>query len=169
MAVRELGVPVDVLWFRLPKPEPAPPTTLAYLDGGDIVLTIDRGDYYQGGMLIPKGGLDRIRAAGLPALRERLVRAAPVLRDVVGALRVLGPGQAAVGAGQPARRWHRPGPAVHRRRRARHVAGLRGRGQLRRAGRHRHGQPAGGRPAPRPGADERASRGCSGGGSCRCG
>ena len=28
LAVRELGVPVDVLWFRLPKPQPAPPTTL---------------------------------------------------------------------------------------------------------------------------------------------
>ena len=83
MAVRELGVPVDVLWFRLPKPTPAPPPTLAYLTGGDLVLTIDRGDYYQSGMLIPKGALDRIRAEGLPALRARLVRAAPVLRDVV--------------------------------------------------------------------------------------
>ena len=75
LAVRELGVPVDVLWFRLPKPAPATrrprsPTST----GGDLVLTIDRGDYYQSGMLIPKGGLGRIRAAG-PAGAARAARA----------------------------------------------------------------------------------------------
>ena len=109
LAVRELGVPVDVLWFRLPKPSPAPPHTLAYLTRGDLVLTIDRRDYYQSGMLIPKGGLDRIRAEGLPALRARLVRAAPVLRDVVGALRSFD--QVKLLSVQVNRlpRWYRPG------------------------------------------------------------
>ena len=38
-------MPIDVLWFRLPRPEIVPPTTLAYLDETAIVLTIDRGDY----------------------------------------------------------------------------------------------------------------------------
>jgi 2-polyprenyl-6-methoxyphenol hydroxylase-like FAD-dependent oxidoreductase len=109
LAVRELGVPVDVLWFRLPKPQPAPPTTLAYLDGGDVVLTIDRGDYYQGGMLIPKGDLGRMRAAGLPALRERLVRAAPVLRDVVGTLDSWDEVKLLSVQVNRLRRWHRPG------------------------------------------------------------
>ena len=28
---RRYGVPIDVLWFRLPKPEAAPPSTLAYI------------------------------------------------------------------------------------------------------------------------------------------
>ena len=109
MPVRELGVPVDVLWFRLPKPAPAPPPTLAYLAGVDIVLTIDRGDYYQSGMLIPKGGLDRIRAEGLPALRARLVRAAPVLRDVVGALQSFDQVKLLSVQVNRLERWHRPG------------------------------------------------------------
>ena len=109
MAVRELGVPVDVLWFRLPKPAPAPPPTLAYLAGGDLVLTIDRGDYYQSGMLIPKGALDRIRAEGLPALRARLVRAAPVLRDVVGALQSFDQVKLLSVQVNRLERWHRPG------------------------------------------------------------
>jgi 2-polyprenyl-6-methoxyphenol hydroxylase-like FAD-dependent oxidoreductase len=109
MAVRELGVPVDVLWFRLPKPDPAPPATLAYLDGGDIVLTIDRGDYYQGGMLIPKGGMGQMRAAGLPALRERLVRTAPVLREVVGSLQSWDQVKLLSVQVNRLRRWHRPG------------------------------------------------------------
>ena len=109
MAVRELGVPVDVLWFRLPKPAPAPPPTLAYLTGGDLVLTIDRGDYYQSGMLIPKGALDRIRAEGLPALRARLVRAAPVLRDVVGALQSFDQVKLLSVQVNRLERWYRPG------------------------------------------------------------
>jgi len=83
----ELGVPIDVLWFYLPKPRNAPPPTLGYIDERGLVLTIDRADYYQSGLVIAKGGFDELRAAGLPALRERLVAIAPVLAPVVDALR----------------------------------------------------------------------------------
>ncbi|MFT4165799.1 MAG: FAD-dependent monooxygenase [Microlunatus sp.] len=50
----ELGVAIDVLWFSLPKPPDPPPSTLGYLDGRDMVLTIDRGDCYQGAWSFPK-------------------------------------------------------------------------------------------------------------------
>ena len=109
MAVRELGVPVDVLWFRLPKPTRRPPATLG------LPRRRRPGPHHRPRRLLPgrdadpEGRLDRIRARGPAGAASRLVRAAPVLRDVVGALQSLGPGQAAVGAGQPARRWYRPG------------------------------------------------------------
>jgi 2-polyprenyl-6-methoxyphenol hydroxylase-like FAD-dependent oxidoreductase len=109
MAVRELGVPVDVLWFRLPKPVPAPRPTLAYLDRGEMVLTIDRGDYYQSGMLIPKGSFGRIQEEGIPALRSRLVRTAPVLRDVVDTLQSWEQIKLLSVQVNRLRRWHRPG------------------------------------------------------------
>jgi 2-polyprenyl-6-methoxyphenol hydroxylase-like FAD-dependent oxidoreductase len=109
MPVRESGVPIDVLWFRLPKPALEPPPTLAYLDAGDMVLTIDRGSYYQSGMLIPKGGFERIRAEGLPRLRERVVRAAPVLAEVVGELRDWDQVKLLTVQVNRATRWHRPG------------------------------------------------------------
>lgn len=83
LAPVELGVAIDVLWFSLPKPPNPPPSTLGYLDGHSMVLTIDRGDRYQGGLVIPKGGFDAIRAAGLPAFRRRLTATAPVLAPVV--------------------------------------------------------------------------------------
>lgn len=86
MRPTEFGVPIDVLWFRLPKPPDAPPPTLAYLDETAMLLTIDRGDYYQTGMVIKKGGLAQLRAAGIEAFREALVRSAPFLRPVVGSL-----------------------------------------------------------------------------------
>lgn len=83
----ELGVAIDVLWFSLPKPPNPPPSTLTYIDGRSMVLTIDRGDRYQGGLVIPKGGFDDVRAAGLAAFRRRLTATAPVLGSVVGELR----------------------------------------------------------------------------------
>jgi 2-polyprenyl-6-methoxyphenol hydroxylase-like FAD-dependent oxidoreductase len=81
---RRFGVGIDVLWFRLPKPEVEPPSTLAYIDHGAMVVTIDRGDYYQAGMIIPKGGLDDLKAGGIEAFRAQLVAAAPVLESVAG-------------------------------------------------------------------------------------
>ena len=82
----ELGVAIDVLWFSLPKPSNPPPPTLGYLDGRSMVLTIDRGDHYQGGLVIPKGGFDTIRADGLGAFRRRLTETAPMLAPVVGTI-----------------------------------------------------------------------------------
>jgi 2-polyprenyl-6-methoxyphenol hydroxylase-like FAD-dependent oxidoreductase len=83
---REFGVPIDILWFHLPKPENPPPPTLAYLSATGMVLTIDRGDYYQSGMVIRKGGFDDLRATGLDALRRSIAAIAPVLTTVVGTL-----------------------------------------------------------------------------------
>ncbi|WP_285042039.1 FAD-dependent oxidoreductase [Plantibacter sp. LMC-P-059a] len=105
----ESGVPIDVLWFSLPKPPDPPPPTLAYLSPRGMVLTIDRGDRYQSGMVIRKGGADRLRAEGLPALRQRIVDAAPVLRPVVDTLTDWD--QVKLLSVQLDRldRWHRPG------------------------------------------------------------
>ena len=86
LTVRETGVPIDILWFRLAKPTPEPPDTLGYFGSGDMVLTIDRGDYYQGGMLITKGSFDRIKADGIDRFRSRIATTAAVLSDVVGDL-----------------------------------------------------------------------------------
>jgi 2-polyprenyl-6-methoxyphenol hydroxylase-like FAD-dependent oxidoreductase len=80
------GVPIDVLWFDLPKPPDPPPATLGYIDGDSMVLTIERRDRYQSGTVIPKGGFDELRAQGLAAFRQRLTRTAPVLAPVVDAL-----------------------------------------------------------------------------------
>ncbi|MFF2050710.1 FAD-dependent oxidoreductase [Leifsonia sp. NPDC058194] len=78
---RRFGVPIDVLWFRVPKPAETPPSTLAYLRHGSMVITIDRGDYFQTGLVIAKGGIDQLKAAGLPAFRDAVAAAAPFLRE----------------------------------------------------------------------------------------
>jgi len=82
----DYGVAVDLLWFRLPRTKVSPPDTLAYLDAESMVITIPREDYYQSGMLIPKGGYPAVQEAGIAEFRERIVRAAPFLAEVVDAV-----------------------------------------------------------------------------------
>lgn len=105
----ESGVPIDVLWFHLPKPGIPVPPTLGYFSANGLVLTLDRGDYYQSGMVIPKAGFEGIKAAGIPAFRARIVAAAPHLA---------GPVESIAGWEQikllsvrinRLRTWHRPG------------------------------------------------------------
>ncbi|HEU5043208.1 MAG TPA: FAD-dependent oxidoreductase [Nocardioidaceae bacterium] len=83
---RDYGVAVDVLWFRLPRTAVNPPDTLAYLDAETMVITIPREEYYQAGLLIPKGGYPAIQEAGIEELRARIVRVAPFLAEVVGSI-----------------------------------------------------------------------------------
>ena len=80
------GIPIDVLWFRLPVPPNPPPDTLGYLRDGMVVVTIPRPGYYQMGVLIPKGGLASIRAAGLAEFLARVGRNVPFLLPVLGSV-----------------------------------------------------------------------------------
>lgn len=82
----DYGVAIDVLWFRLPRTTADPPDTLGYLDADATLITIPREGYFQAGMLIPKGEFDSIQGQGLEAFRERIMRVAPFLTEVVGSL-----------------------------------------------------------------------------------
>lgn len=108
-APRSFGVPIDVLWFHLPKPADPPPVTLAYIGDGGLVLTIDRGDRYQAGCVIRKGGLEQLRDAGLPAFRARLARIAPPVASVVDTLESWDQIKVLSVQLNALETWHRPG------------------------------------------------------------
>jgi 2-polyprenyl-6-methoxyphenol hydroxylase-like FAD-dependent oxidoreductase len=82
----EFGVPLDVLWFRLPRPKVNPPETLGYVTPETLFITIPRPDYYQTAMIIPKNGFDEVKRAGLVEFRAKLSRWVPFLEPVVGAI-----------------------------------------------------------------------------------
>ena len=77
--VIDLGVPVDVLWFRISRKADDPYQALGRIDYGRMLILINRGDYFQGGLIIRKGNLDSIKEAGIPAFRDSLLRTAPFL------------------------------------------------------------------------------------------
>src|SRR3569623_1307665 len=83
---RELSVPSDVLWMRLPRRPSDGEALFGTLRADQFLVMIDRGDYWQCAYLIRKGGLDELKAAGLPAFRTRLSELAPMLADRVDAL-----------------------------------------------------------------------------------
>jgi 2-polyprenyl-6-methoxyphenol hydroxylase-like FAD-dependent oxidoreductase len=71
------GAPIDVLWMRLPKLADDPGQTLGRIGQGKMLVTIDRGDYWQCAFVIPKGDYEALRARGLPALRGDIAELAP--------------------------------------------------------------------------------------------
>ena len=79
----ETSPPMDVLWFRLPrKPEDAEGFN-GRIGRGHILVMLERSDEWQIAYVIPKGGYQQIRAAGLEALRQSIVEVVPELSDRV--------------------------------------------------------------------------------------
>jgi 2-polyprenyl-6-methoxyphenol hydroxylase-like FAD-dependent oxidoreductase len=86
LKVRELGAPMDVLWFRLSRQPGDPEDTMARFDVGRIVVLLNRGAYWQCGYLIPKGSFEELRERGLMSFRDDLARIAPFAADRFGEL-----------------------------------------------------------------------------------
>ena len=137
--VRDLGAPIDVLWMRLSKHPDDTTIALGRFDAGQILVTLDRGDYWQCAYVIPKGGFDALRARGLDALRDDIARVAPICATVSASCG-MGRHQAADRHRRSAAAMVPAGVAVHRRRRARDVADRRRRHQPCDPGRRRDGE-----------------------------
>ena len=83
---REFGVPIDVLWMRISKRQDDPQQSFGFFQHGKLLVLIDRGDYWQAGCVIPKGGFDEIKALGLPRFQNEIISFAGFLRDRVAEL-----------------------------------------------------------------------------------
>ncbi len=77
----DFGAPMDVLWFSIPRYATDPDETFGTIRPGHMLVLIDRGRYWQAGLLIPKGDHSTVRERGLDAFRAKLVELAPFLGD----------------------------------------------------------------------------------------
>jgi 2-polyprenyl-6-methoxyphenol hydroxylase-like FAD-dependent oxidoreductase len=109
LAVTNLGAPIDVLWMRLSKKPGDPGQTLGRINYGRMLVTLERGDYWQCAFVIRKGGFDAIRERGLASFRGEIVRIAPFLGDRVGELREWDDIKLLTVAVDRLERWWRPG------------------------------------------------------------
>ena len=105
----DLGAPMDVLWFHMPKKPGDPAQTMGRFDAGRLVVLLDRGDYWQCAFLIPKGSIEEIKRAGLPAFRQNVAQAVPVFADRVDDLKDWDQIKLLTVAVNRLERWHRPG------------------------------------------------------------
>jgi 2-polyprenyl-6-methoxyphenol hydroxylase-like FAD-dependent oxidoreductase len=81
LPVRDIGAPMDVLWFRLSRHASDPAQILGRIDFGRIMIMLDRGDYWQCGYVVRKGAFEQIRLAGIEAFRAGVADLAPFLSD----------------------------------------------------------------------------------------
>jgi 2-polyprenyl-6-methoxyphenol hydroxylase-like FAD-dependent oxidoreductase len=81
LKVKDLGAPLDVFWFRLPHHAADGVETGGYVDGGGMLVSIYRGDYWQCAHVIAKGAAEAIRAEGIAAFRKRIGALAPMFAD----------------------------------------------------------------------------------------
>lgn len=108
LPLRSFGVAMDVLWFRVPRSQGGP-QSLGSVGGGQFVITIDRGDYWQCGVVIRKGSLPALRERGLDAFRRQVTAAAPHLARALGELREWDQIRLLDVRANRLRRWHQPG------------------------------------------------------------
>ena len=79
LSVEQLGAPMDVLWFSMPKSGSSDDKLLASVDTGRMVILIDRGSYWQTAFLIPKGAAGKIKERGVEWVLEEVRAAYPNL------------------------------------------------------------------------------------------
>lgn len=84
--VEDVGAPIDVFWFRLPRRAGGATETLGSVSSDGLIVMINRGDYWQCALPFPKGADAAIRHAGLDAFRARIGRMAPQVAGETGAI-----------------------------------------------------------------------------------
>lgn len=81
LPVVDLGAPMDVLWFRLPRRPTDPDEPVGSFGAGHILVGLNRSEYWQCGFVIAKGSLDAVKARGLDGIRDAIARLTPFLAD----------------------------------------------------------------------------------------
>ncbi|HYD24185.1 MAG TPA: FAD-dependent oxidoreductase [Croceibacterium sp.] len=108
LPVRELGAPMDVLWFALPKGDNPGDKLRGAIEAGRMAVLIDRRTYWQCAFLIPKGTAEEVKARGVGWLRGQMQALFPEL-EFFGGLGSSENVHLLSVALDRLERWHRPG------------------------------------------------------------
>jgi len=109
LELEEIGAPMDVLWFRAGKRADETESLFARIDPGRMMVTFDRGDYWQCAFVIPKGQHEAVKARGLPALLDVVAQMAPILKPGLSEVKSWDDVKLLTVAINRLTRWTRPG------------------------------------------------------------
>jgi 2-polyprenyl-6-methoxyphenol hydroxylase-like FAD-dependent oxidoreductase len=109
LEVEEIGAPMDVLWFRAGRTQDESENVFARVEPGKMMITFDRGEYWQCAYVIAKGQYDAVKARGLQALLDDVVRMAPILKSGVSDVKSWDDVKLLTVAINRLKRWTRPG------------------------------------------------------------
>ncbi len=108
LEVQDIGAPMDILWFRIAK-GPETESVFARLEPGKMMVTIDRGDYWQCAYVIAKNHFDEVKGRGIDAFRAEVARLAPILAAHIDDLKSWDDVKLLTVAINRLTRWHLPG------------------------------------------------------------
>lgn len=108
----QTSLPVELLWFRLPRLPDDPPGTgivSPRVGKGRIMIMIDRADHWQMGYFFPAGDYAKLREAGVAAVSRDIVAMEPRFSENVKALTDWQQFSLLSVASSRCRRWYKPG------------------------------------------------------------
>jgi 2-polyprenyl-6-methoxyphenol hydroxylase-like FAD-dependent oxidoreductase len=108
LPLEDLGAPIDVFWFAVPKPQQGK-ALRGSIRGNHMIVQIDRGDYWQCAYVIAKGSAEAVKARGIAAFRRDVRETAPDLPDLDAALPDFAGIRLLTVSLDRLTRWHRPG------------------------------------------------------------
>jgi 2-polyprenyl-6-methoxyphenol hydroxylase-like FAD-dependent oxidoreductase len=109
LEVLESGVPIDVLWFRISRLPNDPEELFGIVNYGRALVLINRGNYFQAGLIIRKGSYAEIKSSGMETFRQTVQKMAPYLDDRVHELQDWDQIKLLTVQINRLRRWDRPG------------------------------------------------------------
>ncbi len=107
--VEDIGAPMDILWFRMSRREDDTGETFGHMEAGRMLVMINRTDYWQCAYVIPKGGIDNVKAKGLDAFRDGIAFMSPFLRNRLSEIKSWDDVKLLTVAVDRLSQWHRPG------------------------------------------------------------
>lgn len=108
MPLEDLGAPIDVFWFAVPKPTQGK-AVRGSIRGNHMIVQIDRGDYWQCAYLIAKGSAEAVKTRGIEAFRADVRATSPELPDLDQALPDFDAAKLLSVSLDRLTTWHRPG------------------------------------------------------------
>jgi len=106
---QNLGAPMDVLWFRLPRLPTDPEGTYGVPGYGNFFVLLNRNEYWQVASIIAKGEADRWRARPIQEFRDRVARKVGFLANRVDQIGSWDDVKLLEVRVDRLRQWHRPG------------------------------------------------------------
>ena len=105
----DFGAPMDVMWFRLSRKSDDSDETAGHIEGGRMIVMLNRNDYWQCAYVIPKGSADEIKKAGLEKFRATVAQMSPLPRDRMNEIKSWDDVKLLTVGVDRLRRWYRPG------------------------------------------------------------
>jgi 2-polyprenyl-6-methoxyphenol hydroxylase-like FAD-dependent oxidoreductase len=105
----DYGAPMDVLWFRVSRKKSDKAGVFGHAEAGELLVMLDRGDYWQCAYVIPKGDIEKVRARGIEAFRQHIVAMSPFLKKRIAEVEDWDDVKLLSVTVDRLRQWHRPG------------------------------------------------------------